>query len=262
MIDIDRLKDSLNIVDVINSLVPLKKTGKNHQACCPFHADNTPSFTVDEGKQFYHCFGCGAGGDVVKFIQDYFNLDFIEAAKFLGGESEDPAHLTHKIKNRTANVRLPLSGKAVDKNEMQSFIERKCEIINNCAFYGSNQIIYLTDIHKNNVSMAMIKGVGFEPKYYKKDFLFGSCVVMGEISENEITILCECYHEALKIYNQSNVTVICFFKPLNLYFIYEDFKRITTNVAVIAKTEETTIQADKLNLLDCKYYNKQEINHV
>ena len=58
---IDDLLDRVDIVDVINARVPLKKAGNSHKACCPFHEEKTPSFTVAQNKQFYHCFGCGAG---------------------------------------------------------------------------------------------------------------------------------------------------------------------------------------------------------
>ncbi|MGD9255381.1 MAG: CHC2 zinc finger domain-containing protein, partial [Chromatiales bacterium] len=59
---IDQLLSRIDIVDVIEKRVPLKKAGKEYQACCPFHTEKTPSFTVSQQKQFYHCFGCGAHG--------------------------------------------------------------------------------------------------------------------------------------------------------------------------------------------------------
>ncbi|HQO29019.1 MAG TPA: CHC2 zinc finger domain-containing protein, partial [Accumulibacter sp.] len=66
---IQGLLQRIDIVDLIDAHVPLKKAGANFVACCPFHAEKTPSFTVSFDKQFYHCFGCGAGGDVIAFIQ-------------------------------------------------------------------------------------------------------------------------------------------------------------------------------------------------
>ncbi len=65
---IDELLARTNIVDIINSRVKLKKAGQNYQACCPFHNEKTPSFSVSPKKQFYHCFGCGAHGNVITFI--------------------------------------------------------------------------------------------------------------------------------------------------------------------------------------------------
>lgn len=79
----ERIVGSADIVDVIGSAIDLKKKGKNWSACCPFHAEKTPSFSVNQDKQFYYCFGCGAGGDVVKFIMDFDKVDFIGAIKKL-----------------------------------------------------------------------------------------------------------------------------------------------------------------------------------
>ena len=80
---IDDLLDRVDIVDVVNSRVQLKKAGKNYKACCPFHEEKSPSFTVAQDKQFYYCFGCGAGGNSVGFIMDYENIDFPAAVETL-----------------------------------------------------------------------------------------------------------------------------------------------------------------------------------
>jgi len=80
---IDDLLDRIDIVDVINSRVPLKKAGKSHKACCPFHEEKTPSFTVAQDKQFYHCFGCGAGGNALSFVMAFDRLDFVPAVELL-----------------------------------------------------------------------------------------------------------------------------------------------------------------------------------
>lgn len=76
---IDDLLSRVDIVDVINRRVSLKKTGKNYSARCPFHEEKTPSFSVNPDKQFYYCFGCGAGGNAVGFIMDYERQDFPSA---------------------------------------------------------------------------------------------------------------------------------------------------------------------------------------
>lgn len=72
-----------DIVDLIDARVKLKKQGKNHHACCPFHKEKTPSFTVNGEKQFYHCFGCGAHGNAVDFLMNYDRLEFIESIEEL-----------------------------------------------------------------------------------------------------------------------------------------------------------------------------------
>ncbi|WP_144939653.1 DNA primase [Pseudomonas alabamensis] len=80
---IDDLLNRTDIVDVVSSRIQLKKAGKNHSACCPFHKEKTPSFTVSPDKQFYYCFGCGAGGNALGFIMDHDNLDFPQAVEEL-----------------------------------------------------------------------------------------------------------------------------------------------------------------------------------
>jgi DNA primase len=95
---IDDLLARVDIVDLIDARVPLKKTGANFVARCPFHVEKSPSFSVNRSKQFFHCFGCGASGNAISFLMDFSHLDFVEAvedlATFVGvevpRESSDP----------------------------------------------------------------------------------------------------------------------------------------------------------------------------
>jgi DNA primase len=80
---IDDLIARSDIVELVDSRVRLKKAGRNHQACCPFHNEKSPSFTVSQDKQFYHCFGCGAHGNVISFLMEYDRLEFPEAIEEL-----------------------------------------------------------------------------------------------------------------------------------------------------------------------------------
>ncbi len=77
------LLNRTDIVDLIERYVPLKKGGSNYLACCPFHNEKSPSFTVSQTKQFYHCFGCGAHGDAISFLMEYSGLGYIEAVRDL-----------------------------------------------------------------------------------------------------------------------------------------------------------------------------------
>lgn len=77
------LKSQIDIVDVINSAVPLKRAGRNYECCCPFHGEKTPSFKVSRERQSYHCFGCGVHGDAIEFVQKYYNIDFLDAVNKL-----------------------------------------------------------------------------------------------------------------------------------------------------------------------------------
>jgi len=80
---IDDLLARTDIVELVDSRVKLKKAGKNYQACCPFHSEKSPSFTVSQDKQFYHCFGCGAHGNAISFVMEFDRLEFPEAIEDL-----------------------------------------------------------------------------------------------------------------------------------------------------------------------------------
>jgi len=82
---IDNLLNRVDIVEVIDSRVPLKKKGREYWACCPFHGEKTPSFSVSPAKQFYHCFGCQKSGNAIGFLMDYDHMEFVEAVETLAG---------------------------------------------------------------------------------------------------------------------------------------------------------------------------------
>ncbi len=84
---IDTLLARVDIVDVIDRRVSLKKAGQNYQACCPFHSEKTPSFTVSPTKQFYHCFGCGAHGTALGFLMEYEHMSFPDAVAALAQDA-------------------------------------------------------------------------------------------------------------------------------------------------------------------------------
>lgn len=87
---IEELRSRANIVDVIGNYVSLKKRGANYFGLCPFHGEKTPSFSVAPGKQIFYCFGCGKGGDVLKFLMEYENISFQEAVQKLASELNVP----------------------------------------------------------------------------------------------------------------------------------------------------------------------------
>ena len=80
---VDELRTRLSIVDVVGRHVPLTKKGQNYWGCCPFHNEKTPSFSVNEEKGFYHCFGCGAHGDIVSFTMNIEHVEFKTALQEL-----------------------------------------------------------------------------------------------------------------------------------------------------------------------------------
>ncbi|OED43626.1 DNA primase [Endozoicomonas sp. (ex Bugula neritina AB1)] len=112
---IDDLLSRIDIVDVVDSRIKLKKTGRNYSACCPFHKEKTPSFTVSPDKQFYYCFGCGASGNAVGFVIDHDHLDFPTAVDSLAGQLglEVPHEQTHKRRGPDNSELYELMDKAV-----------------------------------------------------------------------------------------------------------------------------------------------------
>jgi DNA primase len=128
---IDDLINKVDIVDVVDSRVALKKRGKEYIACCPFHNEKTPSFTVSQNKQFYHCFGCGAHGTALGFIMEYERLEFIDAVETLAGDyhmevpreqgyqpqKNDNKQAIYEILNQASQLyqqRIKASQKAID----------------------------------------------------------------------------------------------------------------------------------------------------
>lgn len=113
---IEELKFKNNIVEVIGSYTSLDRKGNTHWACCPFHHEKTASFAVNEGEQYYHCFGCGVSGDVVKFVQEIESTDFIGAVRILASrvkmqvpESDfdnEQATLAKKKRDQMAKIML------------------------------------------------------------------------------------------------------------------------------------------------------------
>lgn len=136
------LKDKLNIIDVASGYLTLERKGGSYWACCPFHHEKTPSFAINEAGQYYHCFGCGESGDVIKFVSAMENIDFIDTVKILAEkanlpmpqtafDSRDTAELkkrrdTHlKILNDTAHFYLDnLNGGNADKH-IEYILSRK-----------------------------------------------------------------------------------------------------------------------------------------
>ncbi|KEF38154.1 DNA primase, catalytic core [Schinkia azotoformans MEV2011] len=107
---IEEIRNKVDIVDVISEYIQLKKQGRNYFGLCPFHGEKTPSFSVSADKQIYHCFGCGAGGNVFSFLMNIENCSFMEAAATLA----EKVHINLPIQNEVS----PFSEKSPDYAEM------------------------------------------------------------------------------------------------------------------------------------------------
>ena len=114
---LDQIRAASDIVEIIGGCFPLKKAGGNYVALCPFHNEKSPSFNVNPQRQIYHCFGCNAGGDVFKFLQEYEHLEFVEAVRRLAEragivfefEQNPQAEKTRNQKNRLLHVHAELT---------------------------------------------------------------------------------------------------------------------------------------------------------
>jgi DNA primase len=155
---IDRILDRLDIVEVVSGYIQLKKTGRNFKANCPFHNEKTPSFIVSPDKQIYHCFGCGAGGNIIGFVMKYENMDFPEAVEVLAAK---------------AGVELPKYKK--DTGPSSSLANRLYEVNKTAAaFYqnflrsekGKKAFEYLK---KRGISMNTLSGfaIGYAPEEWE-----------------------------------------------------------------------------------------------
>src|SRR4051812_17898329 len=104
---IQSLLGRVDIVDVVDRYVKLKKAGANFQACCPFHNEKTPSFTVSPSKQFYHCFGCGAHGNAIGFLMEYSGFAYPEAIRSLAETVGMPVPETRSPGYKPASPEAP-----------------------------------------------------------------------------------------------------------------------------------------------------------
>ncbi len=118
---VEQVKQACDIVALVSQKVVLKKRGRNFLGLCPFHSEKSPSFTVSPEKQFFHCFGCGAGGSVFDFVMKFENISFVEAVQNLAAE--------HNI---VINDSFQKSSPKIDWN-----IEKKILLIA-CEFYISD----------------------------------------------------------------------------------------------------------------------------
>ena len=147
---IDKIRDLADIVDVISTEIELKRRGVNYFGVCPFHDENTPSFSVSPSKQIYHCFGCGNGGNVFTFIMEFQKLTFFESIKFLADKY---------------NVVLEISNSNSSSNEY-SFLKKIHEDAtllfqqNLFSEFGKNPLQYLLD-RKLNESVIKKFRIGF-----------------------------------------------------------------------------------------------------
>lgn len=154
---INLIKDKVVLSDVIGKTVRILNKGRNKVACCPFHKEKTPSFYISDEKGVYHCFGCGAHGNVINFIMQQEGLSFKEAIEKLA--KDNGITLPSKIKNST-------NKQEVDKiNIIYDINEKTCNFFQNCIFsdIGINGLNYIKKRGLNNENIKKFK-IGFAPQ--------------------------------------------------------------------------------------------------
>ncbi|MGE5861820.1 MAG: DNA primase [Ignavibacteria bacterium] len=146
---IEEIRQSINIVDVISPFVQLRKRGRNYLGLCPFHTEKTPSFTVSEEKQIFHCFGCHTGGNIFKFLMEYEKISFVEAVQ----ELAEQAGITLEAEE----------GKAEKQTEQEILYDINTET----AKYFLNNLLNTAEgeiaaryFHKRNIKLQTMRAFG------------------------------------------------------------------------------------------------------
>ncbi|PHR80937.1 MAG: DNA primase [Colwellia sp.] len=153
---IDDLLARADIVDIVDLRVPLKKAGKNYQACCPFHNEKSPSFTVSQDKQFYHCFGCGEHGNAISFLMEFDRLDFVDAIEELAN------HCGIEV------VREENNASPAEQRRQQQVYQQKqddYELMNQISRFYQQQLKVAAD---KEIAISYLKGRGLSGEVVKR----------------------------------------------------------------------------------------------
>lgn len=155
------VKEKNEITDVIGSYIRLERKGYNYWACCPFHHEKTPSFSVNAGDKYYHCFGCGASGDVISFVKEYENVEFMQAVRILA----DRAGLEVPAFDDRAQEEIAL--KKQKKDRLRALMKDAARFYLNHLYSGnaSEHLEYLT---RRGIEASTMKkfGLGASPDFY------------------------------------------------------------------------------------------------
>lgn len=159
---IDDLLARVDIVDLIDKHVPLKKTGANYVARCPFHSEKTPSFSVNRNKQFFHCFGCGVSGNAIGFLMDFNHLDFVEAV-------EDLAVFAGLEVPREAGEALVQNRDKGQINDSFRFLEQVAEFYERCLRSDASGIKAVSYLKSRGIDDKLAKEfmIGFSPDEWR-----------------------------------------------------------------------------------------------
>lgn len=185
---IDQVRD-LNIVDVIrNSGVELKKQGVSFKGLCPFHNEKSPSFTVSEQKQFYKCFGCGKGGDVISYIVDHEKLSFFDAVEWLAKENNITLEYDKEVVETQEQKDYRQQLKDLIKICNRKYQEKLYKLDDNGILISNPALVYLMEKRKLTVDSIVQWQLGYAPD--ENRFLTQLIVDRGYLKPaNEIGII-------------------------------------------------------------------------
>lgn len=177
---IERLKTSIDIVDVIGSYLQLKKSGANFKANCPFHGEKTPSFVVSPQKQIFHCFGCGIGGDAIKFVMEMEKLSYPEAIEKLASSYNIPLVRTKgssqsgderrvlEVMQRFYQANLPQNSAAMEYLKNRAIAKRTIEHFG-IGYVGSNSDV-IGFLKKNQIAIPAALEAGIIAQSERGDY--------------------------------------------------------------------------------------------
>ncbi|CAA6810617.1 MAG: DNA primase (EC [uncultured Sulfurovum sp.] len=160
---VEQLKSNMDIVDIISNYIEVKKAGANFKANCPFHGEKTPSFVISPAKQIYHCFGCGVGGDAIKFVQEYEKLNYPEALEKIAS---------------TMNFSLAYTQGTSDNNDARRVLEQV-------------QSWYSKNLDSNPISLEYLRNRGITQQSIETfgiGYVGHSQELMNFLSQNMLTI--------------------------------------------------------------------------
>lgn len=148
---IQELLNRIDIVDIIEQSIPLKKSGSNYVACCPFHNEKTPSFSVNQSKQFYHCFGCGKHGNAINFLIEFSGISFIDAVENLavqaGMPMPDKTVITAAANRSSSRLKVDTeidNQEPIEKKQDNQVMQRMTDQLQRAADYYREQLKHAT----------------------------------------------------------------------------------------------------------------------
>ena len=214
---IESLKNYLDIVDVISQFLELKKSGANFKACCPFHGEDTPSFVVSPSKQIYHCFGCGVGGDSIKFLMEYEKLSYPETIEKLASMYNYTLEYDTNSVKKTDNKVL---------EDINAFYQKQFFLDENIQNYVKDRGVFQLSIEKFEIGYASSSNSTID--FLKSNhYNLNDAIEQGVISQGENGLYAR-FIDRL-IFPIYSINGTCWFWWKNSYKSWSKICKLTTN---------------------------------